>query len=738
MNSKYLLMLVLCSLCIPTLAQDKKWTGKFEQLGTTLPTPNQIRDASGAPGPAYWQNRADYDMDVVVNDDNQTLQGSEKITYYNNSPVALNYLWLQLDQNLFKDGSDGQVSQSSFLVKDSLTAKSYAGNFNLYNFDGGYKLEAVRDNAGAPMNYTINQTMMRLDLPKPLKSGEQVSFTITWKFNIVDRNKFWARSGYEYFEEDKNYTYHIAQFFPRMCVFDDLEGWQNKQFMGRAEFALPFGNYKVKITVPADHIVAATGTLQNPSEVLSKIEQERFQKAKKSFDTPILIVNEQEARQKEKTKAKSTKTWIYHATDVRDFAFASSRKFIWDAMAVQLDTNTPLAMSYYSKEGNPLWEKESTKAVKNTLLTYSKHTIEYPYPVAISVHAPNIGMEYPMICFNYGRPKKDGSYSEQLKNAMIAVIIHEVGHNFFPMIINSDERESTWMDEGLNTFVQYLTEQENYPNFPSSRGPAAKIVPYMKGDKTLHRPLMTGGEQVVLAGAEQYGKAGTGLNILRETIMGRELFDKAFKEYAQRWAFKHPKPSDFFRTMEDASGVDLDWFWRGWFYTTDVVDISIDKVKWFKMLDEKQSPEQRVKSSSKGDLSGSNENALAGEPTYVTVINTPESAYTEYRSKIDDNQIKDSMRGKNIYEVTFQNKGGMVMPLMVEFIYKDGSKETRKVPAEVWRLNEAEVTKTFITEKEVAKINLDPSLETADVDISDNVYPRQSSQSRFDQMKNKN
>jgi hypothetical protein len=521
-----------------------------------------------------------------------------------------------------------------------------------------------------------------------------------------------------------------------MCVFDDLEGWQNKQFMGRSEFALPFGNYQVKITVPADHIVAATGVLQNPTDVLTRNELSRFQEAQKSFDKQVFIVTEQEARNKEKVKSKATKTWVFHATDVRDFAFASSRKFIWDAMAVKIGNHTPLAMSFYPKEGNPLWERESTKAVKNTLITYSKHTIDYPYPVAISVHAPNIGMEYPMICFNYGRPRRDGSYSENVKNGMIGVIIHEVGHNFFPMIINSDERESTWMDEGLNTFVQYLTEQEHYPGFPSSRGPAAKLVPYMKGDKSIHRPLMTGGEQVILAGAEQYGKAGTGLNILRETIMGRDLFDKAFKEYAQRWAFKHPKPSDFFRTMEDASGVDLDWFWRGWFYTTDVVDISIDKVKWFKMIDGKQAPEEKIRSV-KRDPSD-NENVLEGEPTYITVMNTPESAYTEFRSKIDDQEIKEKMLGKNLYEITFQNKGGMVMPILIEFNYRDGTREIRKVPAEVWRLNEQQVTKTFLTEKEVVQVNLDPHLETSDTDVSDNIYPRQKVESKFDQMKNKN
>ncbi|HMQ00247.1 MAG TPA: M1 family metallopeptidase, partial [Cyclobacteriaceae bacterium] len=574
---KQILFFAAIFIALNIYAQDKGWQGKFEQLGTTLPTPNEYRTGSGAPGPKYWQQKADYVIDVELDDAKQIISGKETITYHNNAPETLTYLWLQLDQNILDKDNLTQQSATN-VIRDSLSTRSIAGSLGLYDFDGGYKIKSVKDASGKDLPYTINYTMMRVDLPKPLKNGEKFSFNIEWWYNIGDRMKDGQRSGLEYFPEDDNYVYTIAHWFPRMCVYDDVEGWQNKQFLGRGEFALPFGDYKVKITVPADHIVASTGWLQNPKDVLTATELQRFEQAKKSFDKPVIIVTEQEARQKEKTKSTAKKTWEYHAEHVRDFAFATSRKFIWDAQAVKVGDKTPLAMSYYPKEGNPLWELESTKAVKNTLITYSKHTIDYPYPVAISVHAASIGMEYPMICFNFGRPNKDGSYSDRVKWGMIGVIIHEVGHNFFPMIINNDEREMTWMDEGVNSFVQHLTQVEHYPGFPHRRGPAANLVPYMKGDRETMRPLMTGSDNVIQFGAEQYGKGATALNILRETVMGPELFDKAFKEYSERWAFKHPKPADFFRTMEDASGVDLDWFWKGWFYTTDVVDQSIEKV----------------------------------------------------------------------------------------------------------------------------------------------------------------
>ena len=586
--------------------------------------------------------------------------------------------------------------------------------------------------------------MMRIELTEPLKTGEKFSFNIKWHYEINDRMKLGGRGGYEYYPKDGNFSYTIAQWFPRMAVYDDKEGWQNKQFLGRGEFALAFGDYELNITVPADFVVAATGSLQNPEEVLTKKELERYEKAKQTFDKPVIITTQEEAIKKENNPIKNkTKTWRYKAEMVRDVAFAASRKFIWDAMAVKLDNYTPLAMSYYSKEGNPLWEKESTKAVAYTLKTYSKHTIEYPYPVAISVHAASIGMEYPMICFNFGRPNEDGTYSDATKWRMISVIIHEVGHFFIPMIINSDERQWTWMDEGLNTFVQSLTQKEYYKDMPLRRGTAESIVDYMRSPKDMLRPIMTNSEQIASRefGANAYGKPASALSVLRETIMGPELFDYAFKEYSRRWAFKHPDPADFFRTMEDASAIDLDWFWRGWFYSTDNVDVSVEGVKWFKMKNVDKPFENKAKVENKEIKGKKNQSddpkyAMPFEPSEFYFSSTNKNEYREFMNQVDDDKIKMQNSNKNFYEVTFENKGGLVTPLIIEWTYEDGSIEIEKLPAEIWRLNETVVSKVFVKDKIVKNIKLDPNKETADVNMDDNNFPRLELKSDFEKFTN--
>jgi hypothetical protein len=716
--------------------QSEQWQGKFEQLGETLPTPNEYRTGSGAPGPSYWQQEADYTINVELNDENQSITGTETITYHNNSPDVLKYLWLQVDQNILSRKNTLKATESG-KVLDSVSAKAYAEEVS--NFEAGFDIKSVRDTNGKPLANFVNNTMMRIDLPQPLKSGGQFSFQLDWSYNIVDRNIFHQRSGMEYFPADGNYVYTIAQFYPRMCVYDDYNGWQNKQFLGTGEFALTFGNFNVKVTVPADHVVAASGVLQNADQVLSKTELERLETARNTFDKPVLVVTQQEAVRKEKAKSKEKKTWEFHAENVRDFAFATSRKFIWDAMGVKVGTRTPLAMSFYPKEGNPLWGKESTLAVKNTIEVYSRMTIDYPYPVAQSVHTASIGMEYPMICFNYGRPDKDGKYSPFLRRGMIGVIVHEVGHNFFPMIINSDERQTPWMDEGINSFVQLLTEQERYSDDEWTRGTPLSVVDYMKGDPSLMRPLMTNSEQVVQLGAEQYTKAATALYILRETVMGKQLFDMAFKEYAQRWAFKHPKPADFFRTMEDASAVDLDWFWRGWFYSTDVSDQTLESVKWYRVDSRNASLENKGVSTEAGDLSSGSRDVNTSDfsegPQPFHLLPTEQRFYGEFLSRVDDKEIISKLENKNIYEVTISNKGGLVMPVIIEWTYKDGSHEVEKIPAEIWRLNEHRVTKVFVKEKEVTNVMIDPDMETADINIEDNIFPRVDRPSKFEQFK---
>ncbi len=725
---------------------------KFRQLEQDLPTPNAYRNAAGAPGHEYWQQRADYDIELELDDDNQRIYGSETITYHNNSPDVLNYLWVQLDQNVRAKDSDSYLTKT-MEISDSISFKDFS-KLHL-DFDGGFKIDHVKDGNDQDLNYVINKTMMRIDLPVPMQPNATFSFKVKWWYNINDRMKMGGRSGYEYFPEDDNYIYAIAQFYPRMAMYNEVYGWQNKQFLGRGEFTLVFGDYKVSITAPADHVITATGELQNPDDVLTNEQMSRFRKAKTS-DEPVLIITENEARRNESSRSKSKKTWVFHAENVRDFGWASSRKFIWDAMGVTFGERTVLAMSLYPKEGNPLWEQYSTRTVAHTLRIFSRHTFDYPYPVAISVHTKKIGMEYPMICFNFGRPEKDGTYSERTKYRMIGVIIHEVGHNYFPMIVNSDERQWTWMDEGLNSFVQYLTEKEWDRDYPSRRGPSYKITDYMKGDKKRLSPIMSNSETIHQFGNNSYAKPAAALNILRETVLGRELFDFAFKEYSQRWMFKHPTPADFFRTMEDASGVDLDWFWRGWFYTTDHVDMSIDAVNWFKV--DTRNPDQEKPLARIEDERTANfitdlrnkedipETVVEKDPATrdfyneydeYNVNNADRMDFQKYNSKLAGEDRQLLSKKYNYYEVRFSNIGGLVMPIILEIEYDDGSKELMHIPAEIWRYNNNEVRKVLVNEKEIRSIALDPFLETADTDMSNNYWPPRPQPTRFKLFKEK-
>ncbi len=742
-----LLFIALLLMCTGAAAQVRE--DKFKQLGEDLPTPNAYRNAAGAPGHEYWQQRADYLINVELDDERQRIKGDELITYYNNSPDVLTYIWVQLDQNLFAPDSDGQITRTSNITPQM--SPNEVQRLLPSTFEGGFKIDSVTDKKGQSLRYVINKTMMRIDLPKPLLPKQNVAFKIKWSYNINDGVTTRARTGYEYFPDDKNYTYHIAQFYPRVVRYDDVNGWQHKQFLGRGEFTLSFGNFVVNITVPDDHAVAATGVLQNSAAVLSSEQIKRLETAKKS-DKPVLVITPDEAKEKEKTQSKGKKTWTFKAENVRDFAFASSRKFIWDAQGVPMaDGRTVMAMSFYPKEGNPLWERYSTRAIIHTMRVYGKYTFDYPYPVAISTHASFTGMEYPMISFNFGRPRPDGTYPEQTKYAMIGVIIHEVGHNWFPMIVNSDERQWTWMDEGLNSFLEYLAEVEWERDFPVRRGPAPNIVEYMRGDKAGLEPIMTNSESIIQFGNNGYGKPAAALNILRETIMGRELFDFAFKEYANRWKFKHPSPADFFRTMEDASGVDLDWFWRGWFYTTDHVDIALSEVKHYQMssLNAQQEMNLRKQWDAKNgeyisitrNRESVKETLMEKYPDLKDEYNNRDpyrpNAQTERRLQTaekslsaEDKKLIES--GKQFYELKFENKGGLVMPVILEFRFADGSKSLQRLPAEIWRMNSATFTKVFVFDKEVSEIVLDPFLETADTDRGNNFYPERRQPTRFE------
>jgi hypothetical protein len=721
----------------------------FRQLEEWLPTPNMYRDASGAPGPNYWQQEADYEIDIRLDDEKQRLIGSETIAYHNYSPLPLRYVWIQLDQNIFNPNSAANKTATAPSIGSRIPFDSLRGLLVRDSFDGGFKISKVADGQGNPLPHVIVDTMMRVDLAEPLAPGKSTKIAIDFSHNIVDATLIRARGGYEYFEKDENYIYEIAQWFPRVVAYTDYTGWQHKQFLGAGEFTLELGDYLVRITAPADHIVGATGVLQNPDEVLTELQRTRLTQSE-TAPTPVFIVTPEEAKENEAEGSKETKTWVFKAENVRDFAFASSRKFIWDAKGHDIGGKRVMAMSYYPNEAEPLWSTYSTASIVHTLNVYGRYTFDYPYPTAISVNGPVGGMEYPMICFNGPRPEEDGTYSARTKYGLISVVIHEVGHNFFPMIVNSDERQWTWMDEGLNTFLQYLAEQEWEENYPSRRGEPADITGYMRGDGQM--PIMTNSESVLQLGPNAYSKPATALNILRETILGRELFDFAFREYSLRWKFKRPTPADFFRTMEDASGVDLDWFWRGWFYSTDHVDLAIENVHYYQIdtgdPDEQAERKRLERDAEEPSLSKERNKPLPkmvdqwpglkdfyNQYDELDVSESDRKSFQRFLESLDDEEQKLLRRKTNFYVIDFANEGGLVMPVIFRTHYTDGSSELFSIPAEIWRRNSQQVSKLVITDKTLERVELDPKRQTADTDYSDNHWPPRLEPTRFELFK---
>ena len=718
----------------------------FRQLDEILPTPTEVRLASGKPGPKYWQQRADYVISVRLDDQRRRLTGEETITYHNRSPHQLNYLWLQLDQNRFHPDSDNLMTATAPSLK-RLSYKALKSMLDRASFEGGYEIKSVTDGQDRALDHTIVRTMMRVDLPEPLASGESTVLKIAWEHNIIDAKTNRARGGYEFFEEDENCIYEIAQWFPRMVAYTDYAGWQHKQFLGAGEFTLEFGNYEVSITAPTDHVVSATGELQNPEEVLTEVQRERLAKARESGKLEFIVTPEEAKANEAPKEDSSTKTWKFAAKNVRDFAWASSRKFIWDALAHENEGDQVLCMSFYPNEGEPLWSKYSTRAIAHTLDVYSRYSFKYPYPVAISVNGPVGGMEYPMICFNGPRPEEDGTYSLRTKSGLISVIIHEVGHNYFPMIVNSDERQWTWMDEGINTFLQYLAEGEWEEKYPSGRGHPRKIVGYMASHNQV--PIMTNSESIHQFGNNAYAKPATALNVLRETVLGRELFDFAFREYARQWEFKRPEPADLFRIMEDASGVDLDWFWRGWFYTTKQVDLAITSLRLYEIDTRNPDIEKAIKKEERDDIQGRDltEQRNASIEKLVERFPHLKDFYNEFDpldvTKKDRREYQKLVEGledderellsvrKKFYVVDLKNVGGLVMPVIMRVTFANGDSETMRFPAEIWRRNSKAVSRLLITKHEIETIELDPNLESADTNRQNNYWPPKPVKSRF-------
>ncbi len=760
----------------------------FRQLDVDLPTANVYRTASGAPGSQYWQQRADYKIKVHLDETRRRISASETITYSNRSPDTLRYIWLQLDQNRFTDNSLERLSETAKDAvgrktwteqdKDVLSYSSIARNQLAKDIDYGFEIEDVSDATGNKLAHTINGTMMRIDLPQPLTSGQVIRFSIDWSFNILLEERADSRGGYEHFSDNDTYIYFLAQWFPRLAAYTDYAGWQHKAFIGRGEFTLEFGNYEVEITVPDDHVVSATGELQNPKQVLTSKQRRRLDAARNK-DKPVFIVTKDEALENEKQKSTGSKTWVFKADNVRDFAWASSRKFIWDAMVhKQNDLNNPevLAMSFYPPEAEPIWSKYSTHAIVHTMAVYSRFSFPYPYPTSQSINTwKRGGMEYPMMTFNGYRPEPfeaekndagedkpvenapDETYSRRVKYGLIGVIIHEVGHNYFPMIVNSDERQWTWMDEGLNSFLEYLAElewEEEFPAYGDNVNVLDSITEYMVSEDQV--PIMTNSESLLQFGPNAYTKPTAALIVLRETIMGRELFDFAFREYAQRWKFKRPTPADFFRTMEDASGIDLDWFWRGWFYSTDHVDVALTDLREYKVStanpDVESALSRKEYATEVPETLAQIRNREEGRKYYLekhpeladfynendrfTPSNKDRNEFTEMLDDLEDWEYQTLMRAvaedDYIYFMDFENIGGLPTPLPLLITSDDGSEEMIILPAEIWRRDLNKITRLLIRDKAISTVALDPRHETADADFSNNHFPSRIEKSRIE------
>jgi hypothetical protein len=526
-----------------------------------LPTATLIRTGSGEPGPEYWQQRADYVIRASLDTLAGTVTGQERITYRNNSPDTLRYLWLQLDQNLFNSSSRG-----FFLFGQD-------ARFGTQGAEGGFTLAEVTQPAlpGAPgrpaqradsLRYLVNGTMMRVDLPRPLPPRTSYEFDIRWSFSFgPNRN----RMGIE--EVDGSTIFEAAQWYPRLAVYDDVRGWNTEQYLGLGEFYLEYGRFDVSLTVPATMLVAATGTLQNPLQVLTATQRKRLTLARHS-DTTVVIRGAAEITDPATrlTSSSGMLTWHFVADSVRDFAWAAAVQFIWDAVGV--NGGKTLAMSFYPPSADSIWNQASQDA-KFAIEHYSQQWYPFPYPFANNVNGVEGGMEYPMIVFCGDRTSAQGLYG---------VTDHEFGHTWFPMLVGSNERLYPWQDEGFNTFMNYYNWQARYPDLANRRGSADAYLRAALSGRDV--PIMTPADrQGPLLGQDAYNKPGLALRILRDQVLGPDRFDPAFREYIRRWAYKHPTPADFFRTIEDGVGEDLSWFWRAWFYTTATPDQAVDSVK---------------------------------------------------------------------------------------------------------------------------------------------------------------
>lgn len=613
---------------------------------------NTFRLASGAPGPAYWQNRADYQIEDTLYSESKTISGKVVITYTNNSPDTLHYLWLQLDQNQLKKGSIG------------LLTNGYSDG--TFPFQGGMKVYSVEIFKGGkyyPANHIISDTRMQIRLIDPLEpGGKKLTFVIRYSFPIPPQGL--GRSGW--MTSQKGIIYEVAQWYPRMEVYDDVNGWNSLPFLGAGEFYLDYGNFDYRITVPWDQIVAGSGELINEKDVLTEEEISRLERARRSDKAVYIISKDEVGNPDTRPVSKGMVTWHFRMKNSRDVSWACSNAFVWDAARINLPSGRKsIAMSLYPIESasDSAWGR-STEYLKGSVEIYSRRWFEYPYPTAVNVAGPVGGMEYPGIIFCSW--KANGK-------VLFGITTHEIGHNWFPMIVGSNERANAWMDEGFNTFINiYSTEEFNGGEYapkrdnefdPGGKNPARDIVPYLASSESQPIVSYADGIPPQYVHTLEYYKTALGLYMLREIVLGHNRFDYAFRTYINRWAYKHPTPIDFFRTMNDASGENLNWFWKGWFVKNWKLDQAVDSVRY-----------------------------VDGDPTKGAFI-------------------------------TLENKGQMVMPVIVEVKESNGKTGRVNLPVEIWERSGI-FTFRYNSKARIESVEIDPDKILPDIDPSNNLWTK--------------
>lgn len=695
----------------------------FSPLGSLVDPPSATRGADGRPTSTYWQQHIAYDIDATLDVERRVINAQAELRYTNNAPQALDAIWFEISPEATT--KDAIAHRSATINVDSASVRDLRGLREQEERGGGLVVSSVADSEDRPLAFEARGTQLRVALPRPLASGQTVRIKLAWRVALVDLDRKGGRTGYMLLSSGDP-IFHIAQWYPQPVAFTDYGGWRNVPFVDHGEFAPELGDYNVSLTLPAGQLVAATGVLTNEADVLTGVERTRLARLRQGKVTEIVTAAEAAT----KRRSSETRTWRFAARNVRDFALAASLRYRWDATLA--GTSAVRAMTFYPSEASALWRPLALPAIGHALDVYGRMTFDYPYPVVQAAFGPNDGMEHTMLAFSrYPPDGPNGTYSRERKRDFLWVLTHEVGHNWFPLIVNSDERAWTWMDEGLTSYLETLATLEwsgdytTRPNLPAMLG--------AEREATGRQPPMTPANAVVDLFPTQYHRPAAALQVLRELVLGRETFDRAFRAYARAWMFKRPTPGDFFRTINQESGADLDWFWRAWFFSTDHVDLSLERVAALRLVavpaDAIPAPADATPPANLTVL----RNAAEGRRLMVEQVPRLADAYDRIPERtlagatpsahavVDVQRTLDALgQGGVFYELDIRNRGGVVSPVPIRIDYRDGTSERYVVPVELWFGDTKRAQHILWRAKSIRSVTLDPDAATGDVDRGNN------------------